>query len=49
MIIKELKIGSTGITLTIGERIVELVRSNIFYCFQIRAVRRYLLGLKDIS
>ena len=47
MIVKKLKIGSSGLTLTIGDGTVETVRSNIFYRMLIRPVRRFLSLLRN--
>jgi tRNA (mo5U34)-methyltransferase len=47
VIVKKLKIGSSGLTLTIGDGTVETVRSNIFYRMLIRPVRRFLSLLRN--
>ena len=47
MIVKEVKIGSIGITVTISDRYAEMIRSNIFYRFLIRPALRLLFFGKD--
>jgi 2-polyprenyl-3-methyl-5-hydroxy-6-metoxy-1,4-benzoquinol methylase len=47
MIIKHMKIGATGLTITIGDRIIETIRSNILYRVLIRPLRRVLFYLKN--
>lgn len=45
MIHKQLKIGFIGLTITLGDRIVEVIRSNMFYRFLFRPVQRLLFNL----
>ncbi|MHA2283543.1 MAG: methyltransferase domain-containing protein [Promethearchaeota archaeon] len=47
MIVKKLRIGSTGLTITISKRIIEMIRSNMLYRFLIMPARRFLFYLKD--
>jgi tRNA (mo5U34)-methyltransferase len=46
MIVKHMKIGATGLTVTVGDRVVEMIRSNILYRLLVRPIRHLLSYLK---
>jgi len=47
MIIKKLKIGPTGFTVSLEDRTVEMIRSNVLYRIFIRPVMRFFSSMKD--